>query len=1781
MLYQIIRTSVSCGFCLVLLLMPLVSKASHIVGGELNYSCLGNDEYEVTLTVYRDCFFGLADFDDPAALGIFNSAGQLLDSLMLRKMSVDTLIPLLTDTCLFVPENVCVSTTTYRRTVTLPKIAGGYVLAYQRCCRNQTINNIVSPNNTGATFSVRITEKALTECNSNAKFKSWPPIFICVNEPIHFDQSAIDSEGDSIVYRLCTPLAAGDSLSNRPQPPLGPPYDTVVWTSPTYSNNNILGFGEPLRINPRTGIITGRPTMKGQYVVGICIEEYRNGEMISTTRRDFQYNVGDCGVTEAAFQIPEVQCEDLTVHFENTSSFAEDFIWFFNDPGNPGASSTELNPSYTFSDTGRYEVMLVTAPNSACSDTSYRTIYLKNSTLAPGIEYSLTNCAENSVTLNLTDASVDSFSEPDSWLWELSDGRSSTDQNPSFSIPKSKDMTLKLIVTSSDGCSETTDRVIPGSASSTPVIDLAADTTVCTGSLTIVAGDNPDLQYSWFGDSDFSQLISNTAELNISVAGEHTYHLRATNEIGCSATESITVRVSSISPLSLPRDTIICGQDIELSAGNRPGLQFVWANERDFSQILSNTNLLDVNNGQGIEQYFVRTSNSLGCSRIDSISVQYSTVPVFSLPGDTTVCGQTLSLSAGNDKNLRYSWSTDRNFGSILSDQANISISPSGNQRYYVQAENSLGCSRIDSVIVKGNILTADLADAVFLCKDEQRTIALSNLNPASELTFRWSPAQDIVTGVNTANPVFQPASTGNRTIKVNISDNFGCSIERSVDITVLETNPADMQISPQGCEDFSFNFEFPSFNAAYYTWDFGDVNNAGETARGSSVSYTYPAPGTYTVKLIPNEEIDCGLAPISKEVTVRESLRDLDFEWSYQACQNDAIIAFNNTSKNFQGNIVSWEWAFGTGVTSNQVSPVILIPETTDLSVQLTMNTDDGCSKTFARNIQVDVVNLSLPSTIVNCEGTPTTLNPGADPGYSYQWTPDAGLDDPAAPNPVANPTENTNYSVTVTNGACQITGQVNLLVTAVNSTQLADSVVVCNSNGVPLNLGVAENANISYSWSPTIGLDDATAANPVASPASTTVYTAIVRDNTNNCEVSRLIKAVVPEQELIADFSIDYQECLDSAVVELKDASLNSTGTIVSWNWQFSNGQSSDQPNAIIKLDAAETLGVNLTVTTDKGCTDRKSQDIDIQLLDVDLPQNLYVCPGAEVNLNPNGNSNYEYQWMPIGGGTLSDPTAVSPLASPNFTTEYLVTIRSQALNCQTQRKVLATVPDYDASVDFDWKYESCGEEATLAFEDQSSNSELDIKDWLWTFGNGQQSTLQNPTLAVQSDQLLDVNLMVTFEDGCTQVLAGTRQIAIELMDLDLGNELMICKGASVDLNENGNRAYKYSWAPASSLNATNVANPAASPVNSTNYTVTVTDTRDNGTCQIERSIQVNVAPDINLSVNSTDTTSCESEVLLLAKTATEASFQWSEDPGFSNVQGIEKEFLAFPGRPSIYYVRATDQFGCSETDTVSATSYALQYEIENPGSVCIGDTVSLSVVNLNEEDELLFTWSPDLEIISGENNNEIRVSPTNDVTYMVDFENQFGCSIQLALDLPVVDLSHELTLNAEPTAVIPGQQVQLNVTDRPGFSFSWIPPGLVTNSTIANPKATITENTTFAVIVEDENGCLGQGLITVNLLDATCDEPYIFVPKAFSPNGDGKNDVLMVRGNPIDEVEFVIYDRWGERIFATKDKNIGWDGTYRGKELNPDVFGYFLRIKCYDGEEYFRKGNVTLIK
>ena len=178
---------------------------------------------------------------------------------------------------------------------------------------------------------------------------------------------------------------------------------------------------------------------------------------------------------------------------------------------------------------------------------------------------------------------------------------------------------------------------------------------------------------------------------------------------------------------------------------------------------------------------------------------------------------------------------------------------------------------------------------------------------------------------------------------------------------------------------------------------------------------------------------------------------------------------------------------------------------------------------------------------------------------------------------------------------------------------------------------------------------------------------------------------------------------------------------------------------------------------------------------------------------------------------------------------------------------------------------------------------------------------------------------------------------------------------------------------------------------------------------------------------------------------------------------------------------------------------------------------------------------------------------------------------------------DLELELDATAEPDTIIfgSGQFAQLQATINDTYIYDWSPCGSLDDCGIANPQAMPDETTDYTITITNEEGCFAERDVRVTVINPDCEEPFVFIPTAFSPNNDGENDILFVRGNNLESLTFVIYNRWGQEVFQTENKEFGWNGTFKGEFLPPDVYGYYLKAKCFNGQDYFKKGNISLIR
>lgn len=365
-------------FGLVLLQSPSL-QAAHLVGGQITYTCNGNNNYTITLKVYRDCNSSGALLDNSAIIGIFDGVnGNLISSHSVNRGAI-TQIPNSTgNPCMTAPPNLCTEYGVYSTTLNLPPSATGYVITYQRCCRNNTISNIYTPSQYGMTITTNIPANDST-CNSSPQWDNDPPIVLCQNVPLNIPVTTTDADGDSLHYRLCQLYHGGGQQNGQgfnspaPNPPKGPPYTSIAYKPPSTNIHPIPG-NPGLSIDSQTGYLHGTLSTQGQYVVAICVEEWRNGQLLSTIRRDYQFNVTNCNPALVADIISEVDdytklCVGTTVLFEEDCINATSYYWNFGDPSTLADTSRLASPSYTFNDTGVYTVMLVANPGWPCADT--------------------------------------------------------------------------------------------------------------------------------------------------------------------------------------------------------------------------------------------------------------------------------------------------------------------------------------------------------------------------------------------------------------------------------------------------------------------------------------------------------------------------------------------------------------------------------------------------------------------------------------------------------------------------------------------------------------------------------------------------------------------------------------------------------------------------------------------------------------------------------------------------------------------------------------------------------------------------------------------------------------------------------------------------------------------------------------------------------------------------------------------------------------------------------------------------------------------------------------------------------------------------------------------------------------------------------------------------------------------------------------------------------------------------------------------------------------------
>ncbi|MEP7127853.1 MAG: PKD domain-containing protein, partial [Chitinophagales bacterium] len=650
----------------------------------------GNNNYEITLKIYRDCN-STTPFDDPAAVGIYNSSGLLQQTLLLQFPGASSVDPDVSDPCLQLPPGICVEEAIYKTVANLPAIAGGYDISYQRCCRNNTIVNLYDPANTGATFTTHIPGANAALCNSSPRFKNYPPIVICVDQVLEFDHSATDPNGDSLVYSLCTPLQGADATLPQPSPAPPGPYDPVVW-QPPYNQNNQIGGNPVMTINSQTGLLKAFPTALGQFVVGVCVKEYRNGVFLSQDVRDFQFNITTCNpLIEANFGVTGstsvndtlLICGSFSAKFDNLSYGASSFYWDFGVTGITTDVSSISNPIYVYPDTGVYKVVLKAAPGLMCGDSIFKYVEIRKGVTA---DFTVEDaCAL--IPLLFNDQSVPLDGHVSGWQWDFGDGSTGIQEDPLHPFASGGFYNVSLTVNNNYGCKSSVTKQVE--IFPLPQINARPDTFVCDID-TVMLHAEGGVSYLWLPDLNINDNTLAQPKVNPKVTTEYT--VTVTNEFGCVAKDSVLIKSTDTVMAITSPDAFLCtGESIQLFSTD--AVQYQWS--PDF--MINNTSIANPTVFPDVTTTYYVTASIGSCIDEDTVTVTVLYPPEVDAGEDVTINqGESIQLNATGIGTYLWSppeWLTDFSI-------SNPVASPTNTTTFIVLVSSDNGCKASDSVTV-------------------------------------------------------------------------------------------------------------------------------------------------------------------------------------------------------------------------------------------------------------------------------------------------------------------------------------------------------------------------------------------------------------------------------------------------------------------------------------------------------------------------------------------------------------------------------------------------------------------------------------------------------------------------------------------------------------------------------------------------------------------------------------------------------------------------------------------------------------------------------------------------------------------------------------------------------------------------------------------------------------------------------------------------------------------------------------------------------------------------
>ena len=1485
---------------------------------------------------------------------------------------------------------------------------------------------------------------------------------------------------------------------------------------------------------------------------------------------------------------PLTGCFPLLTQFTDQSLAGSGTIttreWDFGD----GNVSGLQNPSHTYLGAGNFNVSLRITNSVGCFATLTKPQYIQiGSGAKADFTYSALNSCSVPSAINFTNTSTGSGTL--TYQWDFGDGTTSASTNPSHTYSTSGTYSVRLIIKNLTGCTDTMMKVNAISVGNVKA-DFSVPANICEGETVNInnTSTSAPASVSWdFGDGTNSNSINPSKSYN--TTGNFVIKMIA-NFGACtdSVSRSINVLPKPIITSFAADKTGSCAAPFTVNftgtvAGGNP---YFW----DFGDGTTSTLQNPSHTYTTLGAYDVKlvATNAAGCK--DSlikqayIKLQAPTVSIPGLPAkDCAPFTFTFNANVNSvDPVVSYSWDFGDGATSVLANPTHTFSA--GIYTISVTITTAGGCTT--TAIVADGIIAGSKLNLNFTATPRNacayQVVNFSDLTTGG-IADKWLWFFGDGTSSSDQNPTHQYQDTGYFDVTLIVWNN-GCPDTLQFSKYIHISPPIAIFSVDYDCANpKQRTFTDHSIGADTWQWDFGD----GTTSNTPSPTHIYSDTGFYFVTLtVTNVITGCSY---TQPQTLHVVIEKADFIASDTVICKGSLVNFKTQNIN-AANIASSLWKFGDGSeTSSGSGPVThTYLNAGNYNVTLIITDILGCTDSVVKNLYIRVngpvalFKSNTPGICINnaITFTDSSFSDGIHPIQKWIWNFGDGVTQTFTTPPFQHSYAAAGvYSVTLTvvdnNGCMDSLVQANSLII---SKPIADFIsadtVSCHTQQITFS-NLSTGPNLTYNWNFGDGTTSS-AANPVHQYTTQEIYSVSLSiidqyGCTANIVKTNYIKISDPS----ANFSMsDSVSTCPPLVVTFTNLSAN----FVSRSWDFGDGTSSSLDNPTHFYTTPGIFNVVLTVTGNNGCTDQKTKQIIVR-----GPQgsftytNIAGCTPLQTNFKATTKDNISFIWDFSDGSTLSIPDSIISHVYANPGTYLPKMILVDAGGCQVPIVGIDTIRVFGIKADFTTTTTTLCDSGFVTFKDQSLSNDI-ITNYLWNFGDGSTSTLQNPVHSFSSGGLYNTQLKVTTQNGCTDTTLSITPIKIvSSPKIAIASNNGVCIPAAINFNgqilQADTSSLTWNWEFGNGKTS-RLQNPSQIYLGAGSYTVRTTATNSSGCKDTASKIIIAYPlPDVNAGA---DAWVCKGQSINLSATGA-AIYSWTPTINLSCSNCANP--VAKPDTLIEYTVQGTSINGCIARDTLQLLVKApFKMNVSKGDTLCLGRSANLNAVGADT-----YIWFPK----TGLNNSTIPnpvATPSETTKYMVVGSDNKGCFKDTGYvpikvyPIPTVNAGNDKTINV-------GQTLDLDpVLSADVTNVMWTPTSGIFRNRFPGITVKPPQTTEYTVEATNIGGCKARDKVTVYVL---CNNANVFIPNTFSPNGDGANDIFYPRGTGLFSIKNLrIFNRWGEIVFEkgnfqANDASSGWNGVYKGKKLDPDVFVYTIDILCDNNTILTYKGNVALIQ